>query len=371
MDINENVLAGTDVFKLAPGDIDHLFRRSGLTGNSLSPFSYNAEQAAISSPSSWFKALSDSPNLPRIARLLLEPDLKIYFNKGGAGSADDKYYVLLSNDDKAVLAQFVNSEEDLLLLLFNDWESFLAWWSGVYATQGMGDYKVVFPNIMETEVLVCALHCIDIYRRSYMESMLDYGSEVSSSLTTKDFVQLLKRSLASKDKRWLLPTMFEITPGLKNSSIALKPEHIKQLEELGFITSDEAILTLAERARIMGTEFISSWMGSIAWQATAVINGEERNLSRVFLAPTAFANHLFSFEIQANGDTRFRHQASTATELAQTLAKWMEALQKATGNVVGKVKTAEGSAPHTKFCGQCGTEIRPGKKFCTGCGIAL
>ncbi len=370
MDNNQNTLAGTEVFKLAPEDINHLFRRSGVKGNSLSPFSYNPEQAATSSPSELFKALSASPRLNQIARRLLEPDLKIEFNRGGAGAADDKYHVLLSTEDKAVLAQFVNSEEDLLLLLFNDWEAFMEWWAGVYTSPGMGSYQTVFPNIMETEVLVCALHCIDIYRRSYMESMLDYRSGVNLSLTTQDFVQLLKRSLASKDKRWLLPTLFEITPGLKNSSIALKPEHIKQAEELGFITSNEATLTLGERSKIMGTEFITSWMGAIGWQATALINGEERSLSRVYLAPTAFANHLFSFETGAKGEGRFRHQASTAAELKQTLVKWMEALQKVIGRPA-PAKNAEKSTAKAKFCGKCGTKIRPGKKFCTKCGAAV
>jgi hypothetical protein len=264
----------------------------------------------------------------------------------------------------------VNAQGDILLLLFDDWESFLKWWTGVYASPGMGNYQAVFPGVMETEILVCALHCIDIYRRSYMESMLDYRSGLSLSLTTQDFVQLLKRSLASKDKRWLLPTMFEVTPGLKNSSIALKPEHIKQAGELGFVTSNEATLTLGERSRIMGTEFITSWLGAIGWQATALINGGERSLSRVFLAPTAFANHLFSFDTGANREGRFRHQASTAAELKQTLINWMEALQKAAGQPA-PVKSEIKSTTKAKFCGQCGTEIRPGKKFCTGCGATL
>jgi hypothetical protein len=78
---------------------------------------------------------------------------------------------------------------------------------------------------------------------------------------------LLRRSLASQDKRWLLPTMFEITAGLKGINIALKPEHIKKVEELGFLTSDENVLTLGERSRLMGTEIITSWLGSISCQA--------------------------------------------------------------------------------------------------------
>lgn len=327
METNQG-MAGVEVFKLSPGDINHLFRRSGLNGNSLSSFSYNAEEAVTSSPSKLFKKLSKSSQFRQIAQRLLQPDLKIEFNSGGAGTADDKYYALFSADDKTVLAQLTNSDGDILLLLFSDWESFLRWWTDIYASAGMDAYQTVFPNVLETEVLICALHCIDIYRRSYMESMLDYRGGLELAISTQDFVQLLKRSLASRDKRWLLPTMFEITPGLKNSNIALNPEHMKQTGELGFIINDANVITLAERSRIMGTEFITSWMGGFGWQATALINGQERSLSRVFLAPTAFTNHLISFGAAEAGKTRFRHQAANRQELLKLLSGWMKALAK-------------------------------------------
>lgn len=359
-----------EIFKLAPADIDHLFRRSGLNGNQLSTFSYHAEQAATSSPSELFKPLTESANFASIAKKLLEPDLKIEFNRGGAGSADESYYAFLSLDDNDVLAQFTSSEGNLLLLLFDNEESFWEWWSDIYASKVASNYQKVFPGVMPTEVLVCALHCIDIYRRSFMESMLDYRSGVELALNTQDFVQLLKRALASKDKRWLLPTMFEITPGLKGINIAIKPEHLKQVEELGFLTSNENILTLNERSRIMGTEFITSWMGGVGCQATALINGQERSLSRIFLAPTAFANHLLSFEIGAGGETRFRHQPSNLSELNATLLKWIEALQKVIGGTA-PAKAAKTAASPLKYCGQCGTELKPGKKFCTGCGTPI
>lgn len=378
MGMNLEKQENTEVFKLAPADIDHLFRRSGLNGNKLSPFQYNAEQAAISSPSEYFKALAESPRLKQIARYLLEPEIKIEFNRGGAGAADEAYYVLLSGPDKAVAALFVNSEEDFLVLLFNDWAAFLEWWSQIYVSTGISGYQAVFPKVMETEVLICALHCIDIYRRSYLESMLEYSGNLNLSITTQDFVEYLKRALASQDKRWLLPTLFELTPGLKNSSMALKPEHIKQLEELGFAADNEGILTLGERSRIMGTEFITSWMGGLGFEATALIKGEERSLSQVFLAATAFTNHLISFENEAPGKTNFRHQVLNAEELKQTLSKWMEALQKAVGGLAAAktaepdpAPTTEKAGPKMKFCGQCGVELRPGKKFCTGCGAPL
>ncbi len=370
MEMNMEKPGNVEIFKLAPADIDHLFRRSGLNGNQLSPFSYHAEQAATSSPSEFFKQLVESANFSSIAKKLLTPDLKIEFNRGGAGSAEETYYAFLSLEDNDVLVQFQGNDGNLLLLFFDNEESFLEWWSDIYASKAVSTYQPVFTDTMATEVLICALHCIDIYRRSYMESMLDYRGGLDLAISTQDFVQLLKRALASKDKRWLLPTMFEITPGLKGINIALKPEHIKKVEELGFLTSNENVLTLGERSRIMGTEIITSWLGSVGCQATALINGQEKSLSRMFLSPTAFANHLFSFESGAGGDTRFRHQANTLPELIQTLMKWLEALQKVIGGTV-PAKAAKPEAPAMKFCGQCGAEMKPGKKFCTNCGTPI
>ncbi|MEA4924445.1 MAG: zinc ribbon domain-containing protein [Syntrophomonadaceae bacterium] len=371
MEMNQDKLAQVEVFKLQPGDIDHLFRRSGVAGNKLSVFQYNAEQAAVSSPSPWFKALAESPLCRKIGRNLLEPDVRISFHTGGNNAAEDKYHAMLTREDNTVLAQFINAEGQLLLLYFPDGESFIQWWAGIYAAAGMEKYPVVFDGALETEVLICALHCVDIYRRFYLESMLDYRGLVDLSITTADFVQLLKKSLASADKRWLLPTLFEITPGLRRSNIALKPGHLKKLEELGFVSSQDSLLTLAERSRLMGTEFISSWMNATGWQATALIKGEEKSLSRVFLAATAFANHLFSFESLAGGESRFRHKAVTTRELTVNLLSWLEAVKKVTGDNAPPAPNTGKSAAKTKFCGQCGAEFKPGKKFCTSCGAPL
>jgi hypothetical protein len=341
-----------------------------LNGNGLSLYSYNAEQAATSSPSELFRPLAESANFTSIANKILAPDLKIEFNRGGAGSAEETYHAFLSLDDNDVLAHFQGSDGNILLMLFDNEESFLQWWSDIYASKAASNYQPVFPEVLPMEVLVCTLHCIDIYRRSYLESMLDYRGGLDLAISTQDFVQLLRRSLASQDKRWLLPTMFEITAGLKGINIALKPEHIKKVEELGFLTIDENVLTLGERSRLMGTEIITSWLGSISCQASALVNGQEKSLSRIFMTPTAFANHLFSFEIGAEGEARFRHQAITLPELVQTLMKWIEALQKAIGGTAPAHATPR-PAPAMKFCGQCGAELKPGKKFCTSCGTSI
>ncbi len=368
MEMNQDKLANVEAFKLVPGDIDHLFRRSGAAGNPLAVFQYNAEQAAVSSPSPWFKALAESPLCQKIGRQLLEPEIKIAFHTGGNNAAEDHYYALLTREDDSVLAQFVNKDSHLLLLYFPDQDAFVTWWASIYAAAGMGDYPALFGEIKETEVLICALHCVDIYRRFYMESMLDYRGLVDVSVSSANFVQLLKKSLASGDKRWLLPTMFELTPGLRSSNIALKPEHLKQLEAAGFITIQDSLLTMAERSRLMGTEFISSWMNATGWQASALIKGEEKSLSRVFLASTAFTNHLISFDSAASGESRFRHKAVTSPELTGNLLSWLQAVKKVTFDQAAPAPNTQKSTAKPKFCGQCGAEIRAGKKFCTGCG---
>lgn len=372
MAINQDKPANVEVFKLAPGDIDHLFRRAGLTGNPLSAFRYNAEQAAVSSPSPLFKVLAESPAFRGVARQLLEPDVKISFHTGGSHAAEDRYYALLSKETGAVLAQFSNTEGNLLLFYFPDGKSFLDWWTGVYASPGLDAYPAVFGGgTLASEVLVCALHCVDLYRRFYMEGMLDYRGVVDVAIGSADFAQLLKRALASGDKRWLLPALFEITPGLKSMPVALKPEHLQKIEELGFITGKEAVFTLAERARLMGTEFIGAWLSATGWQATALIKGEERNLSRVFLAATALTNHLFSFESGPGGEGRFRHQPANVSELTGTLRQWLESLRQAAAVPADTGPAAAGAGAKRNFCGQCGGKISPAQKFCGQCGASL
>ena len=99
MGVNMEKPGDAEIFQLAPVDIDHLFRRSGSNGNGLSLYTYNAEQAATSSPSELFKPLAESANFSSIANKLLAPDLKIEFNRGGAGSAEETYHAFLSLDE--------------------------------------------------------------------------------------------------------------------------------------------------------------------------------------------------------------------------------------------------------------------------------
>lgn len=367
MAINNEISAGTEVFKLAPGDINHLFRRSGLKGNSLSNFTYNGEQAAVSSATDWFKVLTESSVFSKIARNMLEPDLKISFSRGGNFSGSEQYYALFSSKDNSVLAKFTNDQGELILMIFPDELEFCKWWAGVYASEGIEDYKSISSEKLDIEVMLCILHCLDIYKRSYMESMLDYRKMVDVSISTSDFVKLLKTALASSDTRWYLPSLFQVAPALKSGKLSLKQEHIKKLEELGFIKCDDKLLlTMSEKGRTIGTEFLTSWMGSIGLQASSLVNGQEKVSSQIVMTPTAFTNHLVTFEAGNDMNYKFRHEALTREAVTTNLQKWLKSLDK--GIAADSVKLSADTDKKPKFCGYCGSKLYPGKKFCTNCG---
>lgn len=370
MAINNEAFTSTEVFKLLSEDINHLFRRSGLKGNSLSNFTYNGEQAAVSSASEWFKVLAESSVFNKVARNMLEPDLKLSFRKGGNFAGSEEYYALFSSKDNSVLTQFTNEQGELILMLFNEEIEFCKWWAGVYASEGMEDYESISSDKLDIEVMICILHCLDIYKRSYMESMLDYRKMVDVSISTSDFVKILKTSLASSDTRWYVPSLFHVVPALKSGTLSLKQEHIKKLEELGFIKGDDKhILTISERGRIMGTELLTSWMGSIGLQASIIVNGNEKILSQIVIMPTAFTNHWAIFEAGNDMNYKFKHEALTKEAVITNLQMWLKFLG---GEITTESeKTLDDEDKKPKFCGRCGSKLYPGKKFCTNCGAQI
>lgn len=370
MEVNKDVSADIEVFTLVPGDINHLFRRSGLKGNNLSIFRYNGEQVAASSASEGFKLLAESSFFSKIARNLLESDIKISFRMGGNFADIDQYYAFFSSKDSSVLLEFTNGQGEIILMLFDDEKTFLKWWTDAYASEGMVNYKPIFQEILDIEVLVCILHSLDIYKRYYMESMFAYRKMGEVSISTTDFVKLLKQSLASSDIRWCLPSLFKVAPGLRSGKLSLKQEHIKKLEELGFMTRDgKLILTMTDKGKAMGNEFLTSWIGSIGLEVSSLVNGQEKTLSQIFMTSTAFTNHMVMLEAADGINYRFRHEALKREAVVSTLHKWIKTLYQHSSE--DSVPPSVNNDRKSKFCGHCGSMLYPGKKFCTNCGAKL
>jgi len=370
---------GMEVFKLSPVDINYVFRSSGLRGNTLSPFLYDSEAAAVASPSEYFKAFQQNALFRGVAAKLLEPDLKVSFSTGGSGSEEDTYSVLMKREDPSVLAVMQNSSGDYLLLHFAEQNVFLHWWVSLYGMNSQGSYRQVFDGAKPLEVLVYALHAIDTYRRAYMESMLGYNREVSLSIGNADFLESMKQALASQDSRWLLPALFKLCPSLTRAKLKLDAEHIQAAGEAGFIAlhkdekSGDTIVTLGEKSQSMGTEFLKTWIGSTAIEAVILTDGNIRRVSTLFLAPTAFANHMFSFRRAGEG-YGFIHKALDREGLESYLSQCWEAWRglKIEGKAKETHQTADQSKgenkPQARFCGKCGQSIRGNQKFCGKCG---
>ncbi len=414
---NEQLIKGNpEIFKLMPRDIDHIFKRASLTGNILSPFRYSSTEAEYPEPSEWAQALFQDPIFARAARLLLEPDLKIMYHSGGGGTTEDAFPVLLRADDSAVLMAAKNKDDDFLCLMFHDISSFLDWWSGMYTNQIKDEYPSPFNNAMPLETLLAALHSIDIYRRSYMESMMKYDLEQGMSVRRPDFLGTLTRALNSGDIRWLLPSLFRLTPGLTAVQLKLLPDHLEAVEQMGFIKawvdeSQENMYTIAEQGKILGLEFCHTWMSSIGWKASILNAGQEMILSRVYLAPTAFTNHLFSFQAVPSGSFACNHQSLTGVKLRENLDQWFKTIYdyaakkmvqpvqaavptpppvpKAAAaplpitdsqqqEITGQIPRSEVPAPppvgqkrKIPKCPACQIQIEQGQRFCGSCGTPL
>lgn len=206
-----------------------------------------------------------SPDGKAIAQLLQAPDLRIRCHAGGSMSQEELYYVLLAAGTAAVLAQFTDSEGRLKLLLFSDWYSFLNWWISLYGTSDTHSYREIFPGRQDLETLVCACHCLDLYRRANLESMLRHEDSGQVAITPRDFIVCLKEAILQGDNRWLLPSLINLTPGLRTHKLVLAPEHLDILEDWGFIQKDQngsgETLTLGKLEIALGTEFASTWIG--------------------------------------------------------------------------------------------------------------
>lgn len=358
------------VYTITPGDLGSLFESSGVKGNDLSPYTQMAA-ASDKTSSAELKRLLTSPYGKAINRLLWAPDLRIRCHAGGSMSQEEFYYLLLSAKTTEVLAQFTDSENRLKLLLFSDWPAFLNWWISLYGTSDNHSYREIFPGRQDLETLVCAFHCLDLYRRSNLESMLRYEIGGPVTITPRDFILGLKEAILKGDNRWLLPSFINLTPGLKTQKIVLEPEHLDILEVLGFIQKDkngsEETLTIGKMGMTLGTEFASTWMGSVGFEAVALVKGQKKVLDRKILMPTAFTNHLVSLESE-DGELKFQHQALDSGHILKLLDQWMGYLKKIAFAEFNQ-QTDTKSATH--FCRNCGSPIKDKMKFCTKCGTPI
>ena len=319
--IKENMNSLT-MFKFMASDYNHLFINGKVKVNILSPFKYNVAQS-FEEASNDFKSMTQHPVFEEINTRLLAPDMKIIFNSGGRALSTEKYTVLLSSTEKSIVSYLSNEKNEATVIYFSDWEEYLDWWTDIYAVNSIGSCVNPFGRFGSTEMLICVTHCVDLYRRMHMESMLK-GRAMCLSVTVQEYINSLKEALITRDNWRLVSSLFEL-PGLEYRNISLQPKHLDDLEELGFIKlTTDGLIQLEAMTIAIGNEFLNGGTGAVGWQATAQANDAERVIGQGFLTGTARGNHLVYFEPNSR---QFSHKIVSKSELVKDMIEWQTGLK--------------------------------------------
>lgn len=334
-------------FQIQWGDFAWLWKELlGLDCRDLSPFAarVNAPSASPVTDVAALTALAKNPVLAHAASIVSDPDLRLECVLGG-GSASIGHVTLYRRRQHAGAVALTPSVEGAFLLhcfpdtpmaarwlahLLSRIPDFVAWDVDTLSEMGATlELPREIPGEMPFETLLYLLHAIDVFRRGVYRNLLDYRPvEGSLTVTAAEFDETLGAALRSGDVRWLLPAFHRLTPGLADLRVEPRPEHLEILARADLIhpvrTADtgEARYRFGEVGTRVGVEFYRTWHSAASIART--LRGQRGPGLRAFLAPTAFANHLFEVETRRDGHGAVHHhpldEAGLAEWLGQVLA---------------------------------------------------
>jgi hypothetical protein len=317
------------------------------------------------------KEILQNSDFQRAVSVIAIPDLKIECRKGGSVLAVEHYacYAALTPEGAQWVGLHVHGE-NTLLAFYESTGEFLDWWVSYMVSPTDLEVGNAINGEYSLEALVCVLHAVDCCRRHHMVSMLNYAKETASAVTAGNYIAALKEALTSGDIRWLLPSLFAMTPGLGGITLDIKAEHLAQAIESGlfyrFIDKDETeYFRFNKPSMDMGLEFFS-WIYASGWEFSSLSPAGERKLSRGFLASTAAANHLFSIDEAEPGRYYATHEALTADGMRNKMGNCMENIL----SELRKISMLSNKADKAAFCISCGYPVAVGDKFCPSCGKA-
>jgi hypothetical protein len=185
------------------------------------------------------------------------------------------------------------------------------------------------PNFMPPQLVLeeflFLLHAIDTFRRRTYMNLLEHTVEEKVTLTYSEFMEDMSVSIAKGDIRWLLPAFIMITPGVADYELKLMYEHANKLFQLGFLEfagkteDDEYRVTFGEAGLISGVEFFRTWLMAIGIEAKVIRDNQVFAMERLFIAPTAVANHFVRIEYSETGQIYVNHQSYTKEQLESKL----------------------------------------------------
>jgi hypothetical protein len=369
---------GQFAYALTRDDLGPIFvDRAPVANSALSPF-YEVLQgyARGSAPlSPTATTLLADPDFAPLLQTLAAPQLLVRSRLGGGSASFEEMRLCASPSASArLLAVAITDEGAYLIRVFEDSDAFVAWWMESFAGRNDETIANYVPPRVALGAFLLILHTVDMFRRIAYQRTLDFDLQSTVSLRAADFAALLPRSLQSMDLRWLLPTFATVTPNLGELRPNIVPEHAQALNDLGFVRntqdpqSGEDLLLFGEAGQAMGVEFMRSWFLAAGFEFTVQGSGSATALPRLFIAPTALANHFVQVETPRDGRAMVNHQAYTYPQLE---VKLQEIMEQAFALCTRAAQQALPSQPATSAqvqCPHCGQIVPVNVRFCVNCG---
>jgi hypothetical protein len=398
-------------WQITARELQAALERLGLALNPLSPLAGLATARQVPERLDEGTVQTDQPAFRQALTIAAQPDLLVRGRIGG-GSVDLMEFTLSrcqARGDSLALAAVV-AEGQILLRLFTDSQAFIAWFMTHYAGKNEQTVANFIPPTVELGEFIYLLHAVDAFRIATFRSMLEYRAGQQPTLRLSEFMDSMRRSVRSRDIRWLLPAFLVLTPGLDPAAIDLAAEKTQILLDRTFLETHaepgggEQVLGFAEAGRTMGVEFYRTWLVAAGFEIRVAGPAGATPVERLFIAPTALANHLVQIETKAAAGqpVKVNHQALTYGQLEQKLnALFARALAlpvappapveaapasatpaaPASAAPVSAMPAAPAApAPDAqaaqpartpRFCPNCGTPLKPDARFCKNCGTKL
>ena len=225
----------------------------------------------------------------RALRIITQPDLYLVARVAGVQGMPEIRLHHKKSEGNFVAATEENAEGNLTISLFDDYESWLAWWIKGFASQNSQPAANYIPPNVSLEEFMFVLHAVDSFRRISYQNMLDHAFMDNAYVKVPSFLQSMAESLRSLDVRWLLPAFLAVTPGMEQYQTKIDSQNIGVLLEHDFfregkLASGEDVLIFGEAGQIMGVEFLRSWFTSCGVEINVAVSG-------VFAAAERLSSH--------------------------------------------------------------------------------
>jgi hypothetical protein len=318
-----NTLANAPIFHIDGGELYHLAKNVyRLPCNNLSPFS--GQPTAVLKISDDTVRLSWDADLKALTSVLAQPHLRLTLRRGGANMPLTALSAYIKKEGDTARVVSLQEETGMVLaVLLDSSEKY----GEYFAAQNGSPVKLPPVNlirpVLPLEALVFICNLVDCYRRAYLNRMLSHSTELVEAIYEDEFITVLEQALKSTDIRWLLPSLIRLVPGIAETALELKGEHLESAQSMKFISrfappgGERTVYFLGSSGKYMGLEFSLFWKNAVGLEVSALnsTTGKEESVGRYYFAATEEANHLITIT-QAGGGAAFSHLALTDTETA-------------------------------------------------------